>query len=155
YAINETLRLYPAVPFNLRVSLNATTLPRGSGPDGLSPVGVPAGTPLGYSALTMQRRPDLYPASPPFPPIDVFVPDRWATWTPKSWQYIPFNGGPRICVGQQFAMAEIGYTVVRVLQKFSAVEKRWTDGAVTLKSEVTLQPGGEGVRVGLWEASKE
>ncbi|KAH8761607.1 cytochrome P450, partial [Diaporthe sp. PMI_573] len=32
--INETLRLYPAVPFNVRLALQETTLPRSRGPDG-------------------------------------------------------------------------------------------------------------------------
>ncbi|KAI9747495.1 MAG: hypothetical protein M4579_007453, partial [Chaenotheca gracillima] len=149
HTINETLRLYPAVPFNIRVSLHATTLPHGAGPDGLSPVGIPPFTPIGYSPLTMQRREDLYPVSTPaapFPPAADYNPDRWDTWTPKAWHYIPFNGGPRICVGQQFALAEMSYTVVRILQRFRTVEKRWTDGMVSLKSEVTLQPGGEGVK---------
>ena len=31
--INETMRVYPVVPFNVRYSLRDTTLPRGGGPD--------------------------------------------------------------------------------------------------------------------------
>lgn len=38
------------------------------------------------------------------------------------WGYLPFNGGPRVCLGQQFALTEIAYTVVRILQEFKAVE---------------------------------
>ena len=106
YIINETLRLYPAVPYNVRNSLVDTTLPRGAGPNGLDPVGVKANTAIGYSTLMMQRRRDLYPPISetfPYDPAD-WVPERWATWTPKSWQFIPFNGGPRICIGQNFGM---------------------------------------------------
>ena len=57
----------------------------------------------------MQRRPDLYPPpSPNCPHVLTYSPERWENWTPKSWNYIPFNGGPRICIGQQFALTEMG-----------------------------------------------
>jgi cytochrome P450 len=86
HILNETLRLYPVVPFNVRETLHSTTLPRGGGPDGLSPITIERGTRLGYSTLVMQRREDLYP--PPasgFPPVADFVPERWDGWTPKAW----------------------------------------------------------------------
>ena len=63
----------------------------------------------------------------------------------KSWHYIPFNGGPRICIGQQFAMIEMGYTVVRIMQAFEEV--RDFSNEVVLKCEITLTPG-DGVKVG-------
>lgn len=86
HTMNEVLRLYPVIPYNVRVALKDTTLPRGGGPDGNAPVGITAKTICAYSPLLMQRRPDLYPApSPSFPPVEEFAPDRWSSWTPKAW----------------------------------------------------------------------
>ena len=153
WTINETLRLYPVVPFNVRTSLNDTTLPHGAGPDGLDPVGVPKDTPVGYSTLVMQRRRDLYPAISetfPYDPLD-WVPDRWATWTPKAWQYIPFNGGPRICIGMNFAMSEMGYTIVRILQQFDQIIDY--GNKPTMKCEIVVTPA-DGVNVGFVKSSK-
>ncbi|KAK3394178.1 cytochrome P450 [Podospora didyma] len=155
--MNETLRLYPSVPFNVRLALKDTTLPRGGGPDGSQPVAVPKDTPVGYSTLVMQRRADLYPrTSEKFADPAVFSPDRWFNWQPKPWQYIPFNGGPRICVGQQFALTEMGYVLTRLFQRFDRVENYMDEidgGNPTLKAEIVLQPG-DGVRVALWEATR-
>lgn len=168
--MNETLRLYPSVPFNVRLALKDTTLPHGGGPDGLSPVGILKDTPIGYSTLTMHRRPDLtppipnpsynrslpptYPSSPLTPntnpeylTVNDFAPQRWQTWQPKPWTYIPFNGGPRICIGQQFALTEMGYTIVRLLQRYEGVVgymDQVDGGNPCLKAEIVLQPGGRG-----------
>lgn len=64
-----------------------------------------------YSPLVLQRNRDLYPpASADFEDPSVFSPDRWEEWSPKPWHFIPFNGGPRICIGQHFAMTEMAVT---------------------------------------------
>ncbi len=153
WTINETLRLYPVVPFNIRTALKDTTLPHGAGPEGLDPVGVLKDTPIGYSAIVMQRRRDLYPPISetfPYDPLD-WMPDRWATWTPKAWQFIPFNGGPRICIGMNFAMSEMGYTIVRVLQQFDQIIDYGSKPI--LKVEIVVTPG-DGVNVGFVKSNK-
>jgi cytochrome P450 len=124
----------------MRIALKDTTLPHGAGADGLQPVGVLKGTIIGYSTLAMQRREDIYPdPSTGFPALDEFVPERWETWTPKSWTYIPFNGGPRICIGQQFALTEMAYTITRIFQRYERVVNRMPE-LPKLKSEIVLQP---------------
>jgi cytochrome P450 len=154
HIMNETLRLYPVVPFNVRFALKDTTLPTGGGPDGKSPIGILKGTPVGYSPLFLQRRPDLYPPpSTGFPDVEKFVPERWDGWTPKSWTYIPFNGGPRICIGQQFALTEMAYTLVRLFQRFEAVENVMGGEEPGLHCDIVLQPV-KPIRVVFREAKK-
>jgi len=153
HTLNEGLRLYPAVPFNVRVALQDTTLPHGGGPDGTEPIAITKDTPVGYSTLVMQRRADIYPeTSADFPDPTTFVPDRWEKWTPKAWTYIPFNGGPRICIGQQFALTEMGYTIVRILQTFERIECR-TTSPPELKSDIVLAPA-QGVHVSFLRSEK-
>lgn len=152
--IDETLRLYPSVPFNLRRPLVDTTLPRGGGPDGSEPLPVLAGDVISYSPLVMQRRPDLYPAvSETFADPAVFSPERWQEWQPKSQDYIPFNAGPRVCLGQQFALTEMSYVLCRLFQRFARVESHMfaiDGGQPDIKTDITIRPG-QGVHVAFYE----
>ncbi|KIV99182.1 uncharacterized protein PV09_09135 [Verruconis gallopava] len=148
--LNEILRIYPAVPVNVRVALKDTTLPHGGGTSGNEPIGIPKGTEIAYSPLVMQRRSDLYPPGQPAP-SDQFCPERWDKWFPKSWNYIPFNGGPRICLGQNFALTEMGYTTVRILQQFSRIESRQPGGeAPRMVTDIVITPHN-GVQVAFFE----
>jgi cytochrome P450 len=85
--INETLRLYPLLAVNGRMTLRDTTLPRGGGENGLGPIGMPAGTMIWYTAYSLQMQAEAYPAPGEVNFIDPlkFEPDRWKTWTPKPW----------------------------------------------------------------------
>ncbi|KAI9881253.1 MAG: hypothetical protein M1830_005539 [Pleopsidium flavum] len=121
YTLNESLRLNPVVPGNSRTSVVDTFLPLGGGPDGKSPLFIPKGTLIAYSVYTMHRRKDFYGED-----ADDFKPERWEKLRP-GWEYLPFNGGPRICLGQQFALTEASYTMIRMLQEFKSVES-WDPG---------------------------
>ncbi|RAK90605.1 cytochrome P450 [Aspergillus costaricaensis CBS 115574] len=118
HCLNESLRFYPVVPVNSRKALSNTVLPVGGGSAGRSPVFVRKGTIVFYSVWAMHRRQDIYG-----PDANEFRPERWADLRP-GWEYLPFNGGPRICIGQQYALTEAAYVTVRLAQQFSILESR-------------------------------
>jgi len=95
HCMNETLRLYAVVPFNSRRAVRDTTIPRGGGPDGQSKVFVRKGEQVDYSVHIMHRRKDLWGQD-----AEEFRPERWVGRKP-GWEYLPFNGGPRICLGRE------------------------------------------------------
>jgi cytochrome P450 len=72
------------------MALVDTTLPVGGGPDGKSPIFIKKGQIVVYQVYTMQRRTDLYGED-----ALEFKPERWENLRP-GWNYLPFNGGPRI-----------------------------------------------------------
>ncbi|KAK3679104.1 hypothetical protein LTR37_021441 [Vermiconidia calcicola] len=116
YCLNETLRVWPTVPGNGRRSNKPTVLPRGGGPDGESPIYIKKDVEINYAVHVMHRRKDIWGED-----ANEFKPERFASRRP-GWEYLPFNGGPRICIGQQFALTEASYVVVRLLQKFDKIE---------------------------------
>ncbi|KAF2761351.1 cytochrome P450 [Pseudovirgaria hyperparasitica] len=143
YCMNESLRLHPVVPNNGRVAKVDTVLPLGGGPTGTSPLFVPKGTQVIYSPYAMHRRQDYYGAD-----ALEFRPERWASLRP-GWEYLPFNGGPRICLGQQYALTEAGYVTVRLAQGFGGVEARGEEGRGWVEGLSLTLACGDGVRVGL------
>ncbi|KAF2019217.1 cytochrome P450 52A12, partial [Aaosphaeria arxii CBS 175.79] len=117
WCINETLRLFPSVPWNSRRSTRDTSLPSGGGEDGHSPIFVPKGTEVVYIVWLMQRQPEFWG-----PDADAFRPERWQN-RKHGFEYLPFNGGPRICLGQQNALTKTSYAVVRLLQRFDKLDR--------------------------------
>ncbi|TFK68753.1 cytochrome P450 [Pluteus cervinus] len=117
--INETLRLFPPVPFNVRECVNGTLWPSPDPND--KPLYLPAGTKTPYSVMMMQRRKDLWG-----PDADIFDPDRWLDERNQKYFlanpliFLPFNAGPRICLGQLFAYNEMSILLIRLLQNFSS-----------------------------------
>ncbi|CAG8956485.1 hypothetical protein HYFRA_00003871 [Hymenoscyphus fraxineus] len=125
YVLKEVLRLYPPVPMNCRTALKDTILPKGGGPDGTQPIMVRKGENVGYTTYVMHRSKRLYGED-----AETFRPERWDIEDRSNvvnlrnigWGYLPFNGGPRVCLGQEFALLEVGFVVTRILQRFRRLE---------------------------------
>ncbi|KAG6915766.1 hypothetical protein DXG01_009971 [Tephrocybe rancida] len=107
-------------PFNSRENIHATTWPS---PDPTQkPIYIPAGTKTPYSVFLMHRRKDLWgPDAEEFDP-DRFLDERLKKYLVKnSFIFLPFNAGPRICLGQQFAYNEMSFMLIRFMQQFTGV----------------------------------
>lgn len=83
------------MPLNIRFATKDTTLPVGGGVEGKDPIFVKEGLQVEYSVYVMQRRKDLWGED-----ADEFKPERWLG-RKTGWEYLPFNGGPRICIGRK------------------------------------------------------
>jgi cytochrome P450 len=89
--IQEAMRSRPVIPMiGRRVAV----------PWRLGEYAVPANTPVLMSILVIHHREDLYPD--PF----AFRPERWEGRKPGTYEWIPFGGGIRRCLGAALAMAE-------------------------------------------------
>lgn len=144
WCLSETLRLWPPVNFNGRMAVRDTWLPLGGGADHKSPIFIPKGQEVFWSTYALHRRRDIYGVD-----ANEFRPERWEKIRPH-WEYIPFSGGPRICIGQQFALTEAAYVTVRLMQHFAVIENRdpmpWTEHITVVTSSKN------GTKVGLWRA---
>jgi cytochrome P450 len=81
-----------------------------------------------------------------FPEPSAFRPERWgepATQSLPKYAYFPFAGGPRICIGWQFAMMEAVLALAGVIQRFRLTCD--ADYEVKPWPSITLQP-----RDGIW-----
>ena len=102
--LNESLRIHPIVPENSRQAVCDSVLPLGGGEDGKSPALVKKGQLVAWSSYAMHRREDLYGKD-----AAEFKPERWlddmdgdgGKGLRVGWEYLPFNGGPRICIGRK------------------------------------------------------
>ncbi|KAF7308060.1 Cytochrome P450 [Mycena kentingensis (nom. inval.)] len=113
------MRLYPSVPFNVRDCVTSITWP--SPEPGKEPIYIPAGAKVPYSVFLMHRRTDLWGED-----AEAFDPDRFLDegmqkyLLHNSFAFLPFNAGPRICLGQQGAYNEMSFMLIRLLQAFSS-----------------------------------
>lgn len=91
------MRVNTIVPIILRNASKDTTLPVGGGKDRLSPIFVKAGQRIFGNVATMHLREDIWGAD-----AALWNPDRWASARPSAWEYIPFYGGARVCLGRKY-----------------------------------------------------
>lgn len=116
WIVNETMRLYHPLGLNVRVPPHSTTLPTGGGRDGRDPINIAQDTQTMYSVISLQHR------APGGPDSGQWKPQRWEHWEPQIWEYIPFNHGPRICLGRKFGRFQIEYALSRIAQEFSSIQ---------------------------------
>ncbi|KAL8940427.1 MAG: hypothetical protein Q9216_002832 [Gyalolechia sp. 2 TL-2023] len=122
--LNESLRVHPVVPANSRQAIVDTVLPNGGGKNGKSPVFVPKGTIVNYGVHAMHHRKELFGEY-----AEEFRPERWLDEDGKKglrvgWEYLPFNGGPRICIGREcFGNGKIGFTLLTDIKSNSPSRK--------------------------------
>ena len=89
--ITEAMRVRPVIPMTGR---------RVMAPWRLGEYAIPADTAVGISILLLHHRPDVYPEP------RAFRPERWLGHKPGTYEWIPFGGGTRRCLGAALAMAE-------------------------------------------------
>lgn len=122
----ETLRLYPALFILVRQPLED---------DVIMGEPVPAGALVSIAPWVMHRHRAHWDAPTAFKP-DRFA-DQVSPWT-SGGAYLPFGGGPRICMGATFAMAEAQIVLASLLRRFRV---RMDDARPVLPvGRLTIQP---------------
>lgn len=127
--LKESMRLYPPVAGLMTRRATADLIVQGQT--------IPRRTLLRITPWVLQRDPRNFPEPDVFRP-ERFLPDAPA---PQRGASIAFGTGPRVCIGQHFALLEMTLAAAMLLQ-------RWTlalppdAGPVELDMNVTLRPKG-------------
>ena len=129
--INETLRLYPPGWIIGRRAIED---------DVMGGYHVPKETNVLLLTHYIHRRPDLWERP------DDFWPERWETEKVKNlpkMAYLPFGGGPRLCIGNNFALMEMTFMVATLAQsfdpKFVAEEHPKISPLITLRPKTKVE----------------
>lgn len=129
--VMEAMRLYPPAWAIGREAVNDCAI---------GGYAVPAGATLYMSPWVIHRDPRHF-ESP-----TAFRPERWsgdlARRLPR-FAYFPFGGGPRICIGNRFAMMEAVLILATIVQRFRLEWQR--ERPVVPFASITLRPNG-----GVW-----
>ena len=100
---------------------------------------VEAGAPVSMSILLVHHRDDLYPE--PF----AFKPERWLGRKPGTYEWIPFGGGIRRCLGASLAMAEQRVVLEAMVRRLD-IEAADPEPEHAVHRNVTMIPA-QGARV--------
>ncbi len=124
----EGLRLYPPAPMISR---------QAQAPFTLGTYHLPAGTVVVISPYVLHREPAY------FPDPERFDPERWTAANearlPRQ-AYMPFGGGPRICIGNQFAMMEGQLILATLMQRLNL--QLVPGQTIVPEAIITLRPRG-------------
>ena len=115
--IHESFRLLPTLGFTERIAVRETYLPVGGGNDGNQPIRMDKGDTLVLNFSALHRRKEVFGDD-----ADEFRPERWQGWTPPPWPFIPFGGGPRICIGQEVGFTQICYALAALVTVAQEIE---------------------------------
>lgn len=103
---NETLRLHPSVPKNVKEAAIDEVFPDGTV--------VPKGSIVAWSPYVMGRCTNIWG-----PTAREFDPERWFNSKPPSaFEYPVFHAGPRQCLGKNLAELEGVFVLVSLFQKY-------------------------------------
>jgi cytochrome P450 len=119
----EALRLQPVVPMVGRVLQKATRLGRWD---------LPAGSLAAAAIYLVHQNESLYPEP------RRFAPERFLTFKPAAWEFLPFGGGLRRCIGAAFALFEMKMVLAAFLSRVDAVLASERVGMV--RRGITLTP---------------
>ena len=102
--IKESMRILPPVAWGTRAVDQATQL---------GPFELPKGSRVLYSQYITHHLPEIYPNPRRYDPR------RWSSFAPPPYAYIPFGGGPRLCIGYAFSMTFLRIALPVILQRFN------------------------------------
>lgn len=129
--LDETLRLYPPAWVTNR---------KASQEDQIGGYYIPAGAEVSVSPYVTHRDPTLWPEP------EQFEPSRFkaeiAAERPR-YAYFPFGGGPRQCIGNNFALMEAQLALAAIAQRYTL--ELAPDKPVETEPLITLRP-----KDGLW-----
>lgn len=124
--ISEALRLYPPAWITDRVALDE---------DEAHGVKIAKGEIIGVFIYGAHRSPTHWDNP------DIFDPSRFSPQNIKkipAFAYFPFGGGPRLCIGQQFAMMEMIQAIFHLLEHFAFTLD--PDQKIDINPLITLRP---------------
>jgi cytochrome P450 len=127
--IRESLRLFPPTWLLVRIARAADRLPSGAT--------IAAGAKVYVSPYVVQRNPTVWPEPERFDP-GRFAPG--AGNRRSRYAYLPFGGGPHVCIGEAVAVPQIAQVLAGMVAHHRLVPSRACD-AVPFAG-LTLRPSG-------------